>query len=108
MLTEIAAIASFLIMRLGLPIAGILGLSYLAYRWLNQGAAPAMPGPGFIPIADTGPRCWDERHCTPQMKASCPAHQRPHIPCWLAVQLAEGHVRAGCADCRFYQAAVAA
>jgi hypothetical protein len=111
------AIAVLAVLRIGAPLVVIFGVSYLAYRWIGDDKATqpvaveksAALG-GRAPMAQVlyaGPHCWDDKGCTPEMKATCPAFARPELPCWLAVQMKTGHLNKNCTDCDFYERPVA-
>jgi len=46
--------------------------------------------------------CWVQQACDEARRADCPAFKRPEVPCWLAVQVAEGQLRDGCISCSMY------
>ena len=113
MSTEVLAVVALALLRLGLPLLFVFGASYIAYRWIGAArpVRPAAPQPGVsiggpAPVARvlyTGPYCWAEKHCTAEQQTRCPAFARPELPCWLAVQMKTGHLRADCPDCHFYE-----
>jgi hypothetical protein len=48
--------------------------------------------------------CWELRGCSLAKRDKCPAYNRTYLPCWLAVQLANGgHLERACVDCLIYQ-----
>ncbi len=47
--------------------------------------------------------CWEVNHCEPAKRSNCAAYKRSHVPCWLAVQVAEGQLREGCQTCGLYR-----
>ena len=117
-MTEILAVLALVVLRLGVPLVVIFGLSYLVYRWLGeekpaQATAGKQPNAeavrstlgGLAPMAQVlyaGPHCWDVKGCSEEMKAKCPTIARPELPCWLAVQMKTGHLRKNCFNCDFY------
>jgi hypothetical protein len=110
--TEIIAVLTLAVLRIGVPLLLIFAVSYAAYRWLGNEkqtrptiAPPATIG-GRAPMAtllSTNLHCWDAKGCTAEMKALCPATARPELPCWLAVQMKTGHLTKNCPDCDFYE-----
>ena len=121
---EIPAVLVIAIVRLGVPLLAIIVLSYAAYRYLGRDKLPAKvaeeavrkeraatAGPAAVAhlmYAEVGTHCWDAHHCTPEMKAKCPAVARPELPCWLAVQMKTGHLKEKCFDCSYYDRPVSA
>jgi hypothetical protein len=112
---EVVSTLALLVLRVGAPMVVIMGLSFLAYRWLSeekpgerraeQATSVYIPGPA--PMAQVlynaaGQRCWDAHGCTQAMKANCPAVAKPELPCWLAIQMKTGHLKAKCTDCGYY------
>jgi hypothetical protein len=122
-MSETIAVITMLLVRIGVPLLVIFGLSYLAYRWIAEDrSAQAIADKqtiadasrvtigGPAPLAQVlyaGTHCWDVKGCTAEMKAKCPAVARPEIPCWLAVQMKTGHLMKDCPDCGFYDRPVA-
>ncbi len=110
--TEMIAVLTLAILRIGVPLALIFGVSYVAYRWLgNEKQPPPTIAPlktiggraPMVMLLSTSPHCWDAKGCTAEMKALCPACIRPELPCWLAVQMKTGHLAKDCPDCSFYE-----
>ena len=106
-------------LRIGVPILVIMGLSYVAYRWLGEDtqktvqpsksataatARVTIGGPApFAQVLYAGANCWDFKGCTEEMKANCPAVAKPELPCWLAIQMKTGHLKDNCFGCQFYE-----
>lgn len=109
--TVVMAFTFFL--RLGAPVLLLVGVGYLLGRYLGVRAPADIQAP---PEADAlGPAewaravtvpplvpCWVQNACDEARRADCPAFKRPQVPCWLAVQVAEGQLRSGCAACTMY------
>lgn len=114
MMTELMAIAVLLLLRIGIPILLIAGLSYVAYRLLApdtsaphataaRPAAARLGGPAPLArIIYSATPCWDIKSCPADLQATCPARARPELPCWLAVQMKTGQRPANCEWCRVY------
>jgi hypothetical protein len=118
-MTETLAVVALLALRIGAPLLVIFGISYVVYRWIGEekparvasvrtaiGATQSAALGGPAPLAQvlfSGVHCWDEKGCTEEMKAKCPAAARPELPCWLAVQMNTGHLRQNCSSCNFYE-----
>lgn len=116
--TILGLLALFAI-RIGVPILVIMGLSYVAYRWLGEDTektvqparstaaiAPRVSIGGPAPIAQVlyaGTHCWDAKGCSEAMKANCPAVAKSELPCWLAIQMKTGHLKENCFGCQFYE-----
>jgi hypothetical protein len=109
MLADLLVILALFAVRLAIPLLIIMVVSYALYRWLGgedyeQAFGPVVhPAP---PATTGGLHCYDIRHCPPEVRAGCPAMARPDLPCWMAIQLAEGRLRPHCPDCPMYQPAL--
>jgi hypothetical protein len=107
---------------LGTPLVVLLGVGYVIQRSYQRGerglalcpAAGPAAGPAADPadaICDTAPRgraagrrCWQIKGCSLAERSSCPAYRRPYLPCWLAVELANGgQTKDECLDCARYK-----
>ena len=115
------------VLRIGIPLAVIMMLSWLAYRWLGEDKSAVRSGEvrsgevrtatahratigGPAPLARVAyfaTPCWDVKGCTEQAQAACPAHARPELPCWLANQMKTGRLKETCAGCEIYDRPVA-
>lgn len=105
---EIAVVAGFFLLRLGVPVAVTAAIVWwlrrLDARWEAEADAQSRrvlelkaPAPA---VAQTGARpCWEERNCPEGVRDHCPAYFQPAVPCWLARRAADGHLPAGCTDC---------
>lgn len=111
---DLIVISIMAVLRVGIPAAVILGVGYLLLRYsksrisadIQAPAEAAGLGPAEWAKAVTVPPanpCWEEKNCDPVKRSSCAAFKRAHVPCWLAVQVAEGQLRAECIDCEMYR-----
>lgn len=48
------------------------------------------------------PHCWEVKNCSPAVRETCPAYQRPDIPCWLALQLTGRELPEECFACEVF------
>jgi hypothetical protein len=111
-MSEILAVLALAVVRIGVPLAVVLVLSYIAYRWIGEDRAIKSPeamqhvtlaGPAPIARVLSATHCWDAKGCTAEMKTRCAAVARPELPCWLAVQMKTGHLNKSCDSCGFYE-----
>lgn len=111
---DILALGFLAVLRFGVPLAVIAGVAYLLIRYSKaqvqadiqtpreaEALAPAewakaITVPPAIP-------CWEQKKCDAATRANCAAYRRSHVPCWLAVQVAEGQLRSGCLTCDLYR-----
>ena len=111
---DLLVLSVLAVLRVGIPVAAILGVSYLLLRYskaqmLSDIQAP--PEAATLAPADWAravtvpPRvpCWEEKQCDTAKRASCAAYKRSHVPCWLAVQVSEGQLRSACVSCDMYR-----
>lgn len=49
-------------------------------------------------------RCWEIKECLQGFNGSCPARQRPDVPCWLAIMQARGdyRIKPDCLVCKLF------
>jgi hypothetical protein len=96
------------LVRLAIPLMILLGLGYLYERHVAQqsrfealqrhGQAAADPAAHLQAVP-----CWEIMECPLDNRQQCVAAQRPGVPCWLALQLAEGHLPDRCIDCQIFK-----
>lgn len=112
-MVDMLVIAFTFFLRLGVPVLLLVGVGYLLGRYLGVRAPADIQAP---PEADAlGPAewaravtvpplvpCWVQKACDEAHRANCPAFKRPQVPCWLAVQIAEGRLRPDCVSCEMY------
>jgi hypothetical protein len=56
------------------------------------------------PRRAAGRRCWQVKGCSLAERSRCPAYDRPYLPCWLAVELANGgQAKSECLTCARYK-----
>lgn len=102
------------ILRVGVPLA----LAVAVGRWLEKKLRPLdgeearerksariIPFPGRKPMtgAVREVNCWDVKKCDSTLRAQCAAYRRPELPCWLAIQAAQGRLRDECSTCDLYR-----
>jgi hypothetical protein len=98
----------------GLPVALLFLAGYvLRHRRSRDEAMFGTDGrfaAGPHLVADAGhghaPKvaCWELKECSLARRDKCPAYNRPYLPCWLALQLANhGHLERACVHCLVYQ-----
>ena len=98
------------------PLALTLAVGYVMNRLVDRWAAAdelaASEADELQPAADIRPGlalpaitvpCWIMRNCTPEMRADCPAHKEPGLPCWLVRLRVEGIMPKDCLDCPIYE-----
>lgn len=96
-------IALLFALRLGIPLAIALGLGYLYKRLEARWAAEDAQRRPQSTVTYWAVPCWEYRGCPAEVQIACPAQQRPAIPCWLAIQLVEGHIAERCFDCQIFR-----
>ncbi|MEW5958089.1 MAG: hypothetical protein AB1801_10220 [Chloroflexota bacterium] len=116
---QVAAVIGMFILRLGVPLAITLGVSYwlrrLDARWQAEALARradtvlAQQEAGGEPVIEMlavieQPCCWEKKECPAGAFMVCPAYQRPELPCWLARLRAEGRLPRPCYGCELFTA----
>lgn len=102
------------LVRLGIPLAIMVAVSYwlrrVDERWAAQARAyqqakvweeqlvAARPGP----LQTSDPPCWVQRGCSAEQQAHCAAAKQPCLPCWLARLRQDHQLPASCARCPLF------
>ncbi len=98
----------------GTSLLALSGAGYVMQRYQQRREREPAPCPVADPtdaIYDTtrprraaGRRCWQMNGCSLAERSRCPAYRRPYLPCWLAVELANGgQPKAECLTCPRYK-----
>lgn len=94
-------VVSLCLIRIGIPLLATFLLTYLIDRFLTKRSArigdaeaqdTAEAVPLFVP-------CWEMKDCPTEKRAACQVMHRPGVPCWLTMQLVNGHLSSECLDC---------
>lgn len=104
------ALVAVALVLLGIPAAILLFAAWVVMRM-----RPGGPGGEMIPVTTSPPqapgthghrsRCWEMRNCPAGQREVCPAYRHHYLPCWMAVQLATGHLTRDCLGCRLFEPA---
>jgi hypothetical protein len=111
---EILAIVALFLLRLGVPVA----LTILVTWWLRRldakwqaeassaltPAAPVAGQPQPARVTERRP-CWEVRNCPEERRSQCPAFFAPEVACWLARLRAGQRLPDACGDCGLYRSA---
>lgn len=111
---DILVLGFLAVLRIGVPILLIMAIGYLLVRYSRARISADLQAPaeavGMSPAewarAVTVPPvvpCWEQKNCDATKRSNCAAYKRSHVPCWLAVQVAEGQLRADCMGCDLYR-----
>ena len=89
------------LLRFGLPILGTGILVYLLKqidrRWQEEGVDRGEDRDVYA-AAEQKP-CWEQRGCSAERRAACPAYQHTGQPCWQFARETSGHLKAECLTC---------
>jgi hypothetical protein len=101
-LTQALVIISLFLLRLGVPVAITAAVAYFFHRldarWQRE--AEAMPAAAAVRLAAAAQKpCWEEKGCSEQQRANCPACKFTDLPCWLARLKVEDRLPAACPSC---------
>lgn len=114
MLQDTLVIAGMFFLRLVLPLIAMFALGYLLERWLGYAAEDrvtirhAEPIPASVtPTGDAVP-AWTLMPCASRVRRAYKQLDRPALPCWLALELAEGRLFEQCPACQWYRPKVEA
>ena len=108
-------ILGMFLVRLGIPVAVIVVVSYwlrrVDARWAVEASAyqraKAWEGyplafPALVQKPAIEPPCWERRGCSPVQRTQCAAGQQPCLPCWLARLRQDGKLPAACTGCAIF------
>lgn len=98
----------------GTPLAVLFGAGSVMqgrYQRRERGMAlgPVADAPDATPDGPprgraAGRRCWQIKGCSLAERSRCPAYRRAYLPCWLAVELANGgRTKDECFACARYK-----
>lgn len=110
MLQDMLLMTAMFFVRLVLPFLVLFVIGYLIERWLSypeehrMTARHAEPTPpeGGIPTGQAVP-AWSLLPCASRVRHAYAVLDRPALPCWLAVELAEGRLLEQCLGCQWYR-----
>ena len=109
---SVLAVIGLFILRLGVPIAFMVLLSWAVNWYVRREEERALEAEQRAAIAKAVPaapkQCWDIKGCTEEAKSDCAAVRRPDLPCWLAKQLSTGRLSPTCQNCAMYKKSAAA
>lgn len=120
-LQHLLILLGLFLLRIGVPLAITLGLGYvlirLDERWKAEAQAereareereervparrPTVLARQITP-AVASPPCWQVKDCDPVQRITCPAWNRPELPCWLAHMKADGALPDRCPECTLF------
>jgi hypothetical protein len=114
--SEVVAVASLLLVRLGIPLAVMVFITWslrrLDARWQAEAAArqaTAEVTAGRVPpVAYKAPQavatpCWQLRNCSEATRARCAAAKDTVLPCWMARLRADGRLPGPCYSCALFR-----
>jgi hypothetical protein len=100
---EILVILGMFFLRLGVPILISIVIGYLLRRlddrWEAEAQQEAIQRKKLTAARKA---CWEEKGCSEERRARCPASRVTDIPCWLARMRAENRLPALCTSCPRY------
>jgi hypothetical protein len=113
---EVVAVAGLLLVRLGIPLAVTVFITWslrrLDARWqaeaeARQATAEVTAG-RVAPVAFKAPQavatpCWQLRHCSEATRATCTAAKETALPCWMARLRADGRLPVPCYSCALFR-----
>ena len=103
---DAAIIVGMFLLRLGVPLVITLIVAYLFRRLDARWEAEAQARPEAIrqlEAATAKKRCWEEKGCSQEQRARCPACRLTDIPCWLARLRVENRLPNECLNCPRYR-----
>ncbi len=109
MIAEGLTLLAMFALRLGIPVVGTILICHVLDRLSVRRAAQLanerrlrQKTAGQAQQVVRALHCWEIKRCDPETMEACPAHQRPNLPCWLALQLAGVQLSDECHSCAMY------
>jgi hypothetical protein len=101
-LNQALIIIGLFLLRLGVPVAITAAVAYFFHRldarWQRE--AEMLPAAAAARLAAAAQKpCWEEKGCTEQQRANCPACKFTDLPCWLARLKVDNQLPAACRNC---------
>ena len=95
-------------LRFAMPLlitAGVIvWLRWLDSRWQTE-ADEYITRTGLQPVPAASVACWDEKGCSPEKRAACPAYQNNQVPCWQLFRDSDGWLQQDCLGCDVFRQA---
>ena len=114
-LETVLIILGMFLVRLGIPVAVIIVVSYwlrrVDARWAVEASAyQRAKAWQEYPLVRSAtmqkpaiePPCWERRGCSPAQRTQCAAGQQPCLPCWLARLRQDGKLPTACTGCAIF------
>ena len=106
-LSGLAAVLLGILLRFVLPIALTLLVVWyfrrLDAKWQLE-AQQQLRARLVLAAANRTP-CWEQRQCSVERRADCPAYQSSPLPCWQVFRDQEGRLREACMECDVFLSA---
>lgn len=106
-LNDLAVVLVGTLLRFVLPIA-LTALAIWFFRRLDakwQLEAQQQLRARLALAAASHTPCWEQRQCSAERRAACPACQSSHLPCWQVFRDQQGRLRETCLECDVFLAA---
>ena len=103
---DAAIVIGMFLLRLAVPLAVTFLVAYLLRRLDARWEAEAQARPEAIrQLEAAAPQkpCWEEKGCSQEQRARCPACRLTDIPCWLARLRADNRLPDECPNCPRYR-----
>jgi hypothetical protein len=111
----VVAVVVFFALRLGVPIAAMIGLGAALHRldrrWQRQAEVEGLQAldvatpVAALATADVDVPCWEQKNCPQETRERCPATRNVALPCWLVRRDAEGCLPEACFACALFKQA---
>jgi hypothetical protein len=106
-LDGLAAVLLGILVRFVLPIAATLLVIWffrkLDARWQIEAQQQLRARMALAAANHTA--CWEQRQCSAEKRALCPAYQNSHMPCWQVFRATDGRLREACMECDVFLSA---
>lgn len=117
---QTAAVVGMFVLRLGVPVAITVAVSYWLHRLDAKWKAEALARkadtvvaakqeigafkPALATFKAIDQPCWLFNNCGEAAYSQCAAHDSPDLPCWMARLRAESRLPSGCPQCELFNA----
>jgi hypothetical protein len=93
------------LIRVAIPVALTVLAVWLFRKWDARWQAEAAERARLQMALTAAQRtpCWEQRQCSPQKRASCPAFTETGKLCWQVFRDKDGNLKPACLDCGVFR-----
>ena len=86
---------------IALTVAAIWFFRKVDKRWQAEAAERVRVQMALMTALRTP--CWNQKHCSAERRATCPAYAQKDTPCWQVFRAKDGNLKPACLDCSLFR-----